>query len=140
MRKTGLPGILCLAMASAAAAGSPPPARPVPVMVGGNSEMDACGSLMRIAFRTRAPGNFAAVRAAPSTSAAERQRLFTGQRVLACQTVGEWTGIVYRTPGDGNDDDISACGVSSPIARRRAYIGPCASGWVASRLLALEAG
>ncbi|WP_275230113.1 hypothetical protein [Novosphingobium album (ex Liu et al. 2023)] len=109
----------------------------LPVRIGGAAELDACGSLARVARLKRGGENFLSVRARPSPRARELDRLGPGRLVWICDAAmdGAWTGIVYA-PAAGDAD----CGVGSPVPHRRAYAGTCASGWVASRFLEGVAG
>jgi hypothetical protein len=107
-----------------------------PVMVGGEAEFDACGGVHKVTGLKAKGDNFLSVRAAPSVKGKELGRLKMGQLVWSCDTAqeGEWIGVVYeRVPGQD-------CGVGTAIERRRAYAGPCASGWVSGRFLELVAG
>ncbi len=107
-----------------------------PVMVGGEAEFDACGGVHKVVGLKAKGDNFLSVRAAPSVRGRERDRLKMGRMVWSCDSTeeGEWIGVVYeRIPGQ-------ECGVGTPIAKRRAYAGPCASGWVSGRFLELVAG
>lgn len=108
------------------------------VMVGGSSEVDACSTLMRVKRRSSKGERFVAVRSAPSIKSAVTERLVSLQHVMACEAIGEWTRVVFDDPIDGHD--FVECGVSSPIAHRGPYDGECASGWVASHCLTVEAG
>ncbi len=115
---------------------------PVPVKVGGTIELDACGTVGRV-FRLRADGdNFLSVRAAPAKGARELGRLKAGHLVWICEDRPGWAGIVYD-PNPANQQPGSVplkCGVSTPIAKRSAYRGPCRSGWVASAFVEAIAG
>ena len=102
------------------------------VLVGGDGDADACGSLYRVNIR-ELPGNFLAVRAAPTLGAAILDRLEAGTAVFACEQEGDWLGVVY---GSG----VEECGVAQPIPTRGPYSGPCRSGWVYSRYLGGQAG
>jgi hypothetical protein len=125
----------CLISAGAVAA-PVPASKPRPVLVGGDAEFDACGGVHKVIGLKARGDNFLSVRAAPSTSGKELDRLRMGRMVWSCDSIneGEWIGVVYeRRPGDD-------CGVGTPIAKRRPYKGACASGWVAGRFLELVAG
>ncbi len=116
------------------AAQSAAPLRPeVPVMVGGDSEQDACGGTYRVRGLNPRGDNFLSVRSRPAAAGRELVRLRGGQMGYLCDASadGQWQGVVY-----GRID----CGVGTPIARSRPYRGPCASGWVSSRFVELVAG
>jgi hypothetical protein len=112
----------------------PPEPGQVPVYVGGEADLDACGGLGEVSGLDPAGDAFLAVRAGPSRRYAERDRLREGQRLWFCDQRGPWIGVVYG-PSDATD-----CQVSSPAPTRHAYGGPCRSGWVHERFVALLAG
>ena len=132
-----LPALLAAPILSApglAKSAALPAARPV--MVGGEAEFDACGGVHKVIGLKAQGDNFLSVRAAPTPKGKERDRLKMGRMVWSCDAAqeGEWIGVVYeRVPGQD-------CGVGTAIERRRAYAGPCASGWVSGRFLQLVAG
>jgi len=109
-----------------------------PVLVGGEADLDACGSVGEPMGLRSDGDNFLAVRAAPSSSAPIVFRLKSGQSFYMCDASGDarWTGIVFD-PGPESERD---CGVASPQAVRDAYAGPCFSGWVSTRYVRLVAG
>jgi hypothetical protein len=92
-----------------------------PVFVGGNADYDACTTEGVVHKLDPQGDNFLAVRDGPGTQHRMLRKLFTGDRVYICSSSGAWLGVVYG-PGD--------CGVSTPIARRSVYAGPCQAGWV----------
>lgn len=83
-------------------------------------------------------GETLAVHAAPFDAAAGAGAIPSGSRFFVCtRSLDErWMGIVWNDGGRLDD----SCGVSSPVAARRAYGGPCRSGWVASAFVSLAAG
>ena len=109
---------------------------PMPIRIGGDAEMDACGTASQVANLDPQGDNFLSVRDAPSTQTKERDRLDAGQMVSVCATENSWSGIVYSRDGDAETD----CGVDTPVATERNYTGPCRSGWVDSRYLEMQAG
>lgn len=97
-----------------------------PVTIGENGpRLEACGAMGQ-AMRVGASG--LAVRAAPFAEAQEVGRLAEGGRVHVCTRSldQKWLGVVILPPTPGD------CGLSEPVERRRAYDGPCLSGWVSS--------
>lgn len=104
-----------------------------PVMVGGEPSLDACGSTGVVAGLNPAGDGFLAVRSGPGTGHSIQDKIRNGQGVIFCDQRGSWVGIVYSKKG-------TSCGVSSPIARRQPYRGPCRSGWVHEKYLKLLAG
>lgn len=108
-----------------------------PVRVG---EAGASFAACQAAGTTRnlAAGQTLAVRAAPFDSAAVTAQIAPAARFFVCaRSIDEhWMGVVYEEGGTLS----SACGVSAPVPSRRAYVGPCRSGWVASASVRLVAG
>ena len=92
----------------------------VPVIVGGDPDIDAC-SFGEVSGLNPDGDNFLALRAAPSTNGALLARLAEGQNVWLCDQTGPWIGVVVH--------DETGCGFGSPIAEARPYGGPCKSGW-----------
>lgn len=122
-------------MLPAAPIGAAPP-RAVPVQVGGDEVLDACGSLAQVRGLKADGDGFLAVRAGPGTAYAMLDKLGNGREVYLCDGNGdgEWFAIVYPTaPG-------MKCEVGSPIAKKRVYRGPCKSGWVRSAWVEVMAG
>ena len=119
-----------LAAASAAAAEAE---RSVPVLVGGNGDLDACLSMAEVSgVRTSL-----AVRSGPGVSYPQRDALKQGSHVHVCDGPSNalWTPIVYAPAGSDGD-----CGVSHPIPAKGPYRGACKTGWVRSRWLSVVAG
>lgn len=102
----------------------------VPVMVGGEEDLDACGGVDTTVSAT-------AVRAGPGDHYPVVGHLERGAQVYACDVSpdGRWEGIVSY-PADRS----GGCEVSSPIPTRQAYHGTCRSGWVPADSLVLVAG
>ncbi|WP_300396622.1 hypothetical protein [uncultured Sphingobium sp.] len=114
-------------------------ARPVTIGEDG-PRLDACGVMGQV---TRAGGNGLALRAAPFAEAKSVATLAEGARLHVCtRSIDQkWLGVVVRpAPADGDGTPAVDCGVSSPVDRKQAYEGPCASGWVASAYVRLIAG
>jgi len=84
------------------------------------------------------PGTALPVRAAPFESAAAAGTIPAGGRFFICSRSldQKWFGIVYDEAGGL----AARCGVSDPVTARRAYDGPCRSGWVASAFVKVIAG
>jgi hypothetical protein len=115
----------------------PPLKQEAPVRVGEmGPNFDACSG----AGTTRhiEAGQTLPVRAAPFDDAAETGGIAAGQRFFICTRSHnqKWLGVVY----DESGTLTQSCGVSSPSTTRRAYDGPCRSGWVASAFVRLVAG
>ncbi len=129
--------LLPFAALAIAAQGTAPVRPEVPVMVGGDSEQDACGGTYRVRGLNPRGENFLAVRSRPTAGARELARLRNGQTGYLCASSadGQWQGVVYAPAGRDID-----CGVGTPISHSRPYRGPCASGWVSSRFVELVAG
>jgi hypothetical protein len=107
------------------------------VMVGGQSELDACNTTWKVVGRNPQGEVWLAVRSRPSVAAPQIARLRSGDMVYGCDGTGDqvWTGVVIYSA-----DPRINCGVSSVIVRRQPYRGPCASGWVSRQRLELVAG
>jgi hypothetical protein len=103
-----------------------------PLMLGGDAEYDACPSPGVVEGLNPRGDGFLSVRAGPSTDRREIDRLGNGVAVFICVIEGDWFGIVYP--------QSARCGVGSPWPRRRAYQGPCRSGWVHRRFVRQTAG
>lgn len=108
----------------------------VPVRVGGNEVLDACGSLGQVTGLNAEGDGFLAVRGGPGTAYALIDKLGNGREVYLCDGAddGRWLAIVYPTaPG-------MKCQVGSPIARKQVYRGPCKAGWVRAAWVVVMAG
>jgi hypothetical protein len=103
---------------------------PVPVRVGGEPNLDACATTGIVTGLKPTPGNYLAVRDGPGPAFERIHKLQLGDRVWLCDSAKGWVGVVH-----GED-----CGVATPIPVRKPYAGPCVSGWVSERFIALEAG
>lgn len=108
-------------------------ADPVPVMIGGEKELDACGATAVVSGLRRMEGNLLAVRRGPGLRYQQIDALAPGARVWLCDRKGRWAGVVY-SPTDKD------CGVATPSPARKPYSGSCLSGWVHEKYLTLEAG
>ena len=85
--------------------------------------------------RNVSQGETLPVRAAPFDTAEETASVPAGGRFAVCSRSHDqkWFGIVF---GEGEAHD---CGLSAPVTSRRAYDGPCRSGWVSSPFVKLVA-
>jgi hypothetical protein len=131
-----LPIILAgLLLALAAAEAREPTYLDVPVMIGGNADLDACPTEGRIVGLDPKGDNFLSVRTGPGGKPYhEIDRLHTDNRVFICGSKGHWLAVVYGESPDG------ACGVGTPWPVRKAYSGPCNFGWIHSRYVRVTAG
>ena len=111
-----------------------PSERPVQIGFDG-PRFDACASFGRVT-NLSVEGEGLAVLAAPAGNAQVIDRIGVGRGVSMCQKVGDWVGVVYAPDADDPID----CGTGSPVPTRRAYEGPCRSGWVDENFLKLVAG
>jgi hypothetical protein len=112
---------------------------PRPVLVGGFMHADSCTSTGTIGPLEQGGDGFVAVRAAPGTAARMLDRLKPGRPLWLCRDSanGQWVGVVYPDDENGMPD----CGVSDTAHDKPApYTGPCKSGWVMRRFIALSAG
>ena len=107
-----------------------------PVRVGElGPSFSACAA--RGATRDRRGPASVIVRAAPFEATREVDRLPAAAEFFVCSRTHDqrWFGIVYDRTGDG-----TRCGVDAAATRRRAYPGPCDSGWVASAQVRIISG
>jgi hypothetical protein len=106
----------------------------VPIMLGGDGDLDACGGLGVIVGLDPKGDGFLSVQSGPGGRPyREIDRLYNGNSVHICGQRGKWLSIVY--PANGRD-----CGISTPWPTRLPYTGPCRYGWVHSRYVRLTAG
>ena len=91
--------------------------------------------------RNLRPGETLPVRAAPFDTAPETEQVPADARFAICSRSHDqkWFGIVFDEAGPGQWGTGQDCGVSAPVASRRAYEGPCRSGWVSSPFVKLVA-
>jgi len=127
------PTILSLTLATLLSVGPTLAADPIPVMLGGEPEMDACPGWGEVRGLDPDGDGFLAVRTGPGTGYPMIDRLHEGDGVHFCDERGDWIGIVHGEPGQD-------CGADSPVARRQPYRGPCKSGWAHRNWLVLLAG
>lgn len=103
----------------------------VPVMVGGEPDLDACGGAGVIRGISSHGDGFVAVRSGPGTKYKLIDKIYhNGVSVAMCDAHRKWEGIVY---GGSN------CGTGSPIANKQPYSGPCKVGWVFGKYVKLVA-
>ena len=103
----------------------------VPVMVGGEPDLDACGAVGAIQGINRNGDGFVAVRSGPGSEHKMIDKFYhNGDMVSMCDSKGKWIGVVYG----------KNCGVGTPILRRKPYDGSCKSGWVYGKYVRLVAG
>ena len=109
-----------------------------PVKYGGNDVTDACAANSIVVGLNPNGDNFLAVKARPNLKSKRIDKLGPNAEVYPCDSTadGQWIGIVY----DGDGKWTPRCGVTSPVARRQSYDGPCQSGWVSAKYLELVAG
>lgn len=106
----------------------------VPVMVGGEATLDACGTLGAVTGLDPQGDNTLTVRNGPGTRYAAIDFLPPDRKVWICDQTGEWFAVVYAADGQ------TECNVSSPQAERAVYDGPCSAGWVSGRYVTILAG
>ena len=122
-------------LASALATAAP---RDVPVMVGAEAELDACGSWAKVKGLDPKGDGFLAVRGGPGSGYAQRDRLHEGDEFFVCSYSrdNKWLAIVYPRKGQ----DAGDCGVSTSLPKPVAYHGPCVWGWVHGKWIEFLAG
>jgi hypothetical protein len=108
--------------------------RPVPIVVGGDPDMAACGSVGKVEGLDPRGDGFLAVKAAPSFKAPRIDKIYNGQMVTICPgDNGDWYGIIYGPPKQD-------CNVTKPRSRAGPYTGPCRWGWAHKRWINAYAG
>ena len=130
-----LSGVASALVAGALSLAAPQPAaaQDRPIVLGGNDEFDACNSAGVVSGLDPRGDGFLSLRGGPGTQYREPRRLPAGARLIICHDQGEWLAVVVPTGSGG-------CGVTTPWPRRRAYSGPCPSGWVHRRWVTVTAG
>lgn len=122
---------------AADAAAAPSALGTVPVRIG---DMGASFAACSGAGTTRnlGAGETLPVREAPFDAAGEIGSVPAGAQFFICTRSHDqkWLGIVYEADGAL----AGRCGVSAPTTQRRAYDGPCRSGWVSSAFVKLISG
>lgn len=104
----------------------------LPVMVGGNEDLDACMSVGVIQpAKSLTDVN---IYSGPSTAAKVTAHLPEGRFVWICSEQKGWVGIVYPASNE------KFCEVSEPITPAQPYLGECQSGWVPAKFVELVAG
>lgn len=103
----------------------------------GGSSFSACAAAGTTRHIDAATGGTMMVRAAPFDTADETGAIPAGGRFFICsRSIDQrWMGVVYDSSGQLSP----GCGVSSPVATRRDYDGPCQAGWVPSAFVKLIA-
>jgi hypothetical protein len=106
---------------------------------------DYAGAWARIVGLKAGGDGFVSVRAAPSTAAAELDRLTKGRNIYAINPQDDWKkatfiGVIYSADPEMNAEAFeTACGVDNPpkpnAPVKRNYTGPCKSGWVHKRFI-----
>lgn len=127
---------VAIALLSSAATLAAP--RDVPVVVGQESELDACTSWAKVKGLNPKGDGFLAVRGGPATAHGLRDRLREGDEFFVCNYSRDnrWLAIVYPRKGQNAGD----CGVSTSLQKPTAYAGPCAWGWVHGKWVEFLAG
>ena len=92
--------------------------RPVWVGRNENRRADACSR------RMEPSGEGVDVRWSPAADSPVKARVT--DTVLACDSEGEWTGIVFGGPGQS----VDYCNLARRISGPTEYQGPCRQGWV----------
>jgi hypothetical protein len=126
--------LLALLLTTSSASLAESPSGSVPVYIGDDPGLDACLSWGEVQGLHHSK---LAVRRGPGVDYEQVDELDNGQGLYLCDASaeGDWIGVVYRT-GESEPD----CGVTSPVPERRAYDGPCKSGWVHRRWVRVIAG
>ena len=101
------------------------------------------GAIARIVGLRKGGDGFVSVRAAPSTKAAELDRLTASRPVIALTPATDWSkvtfiGVIYPAGGSGGVSLSVVCDFpETPPGPPfdRIYTGPCRSGWVHRRFV-----
>ncbi len=111
----------------------------VPVVVGGEEELDACAGIGVVSGLNPKGDGFLSVRSGPDVSYSEQDELREAAEVYICGASKDkrWLGIVYS---NSKSVSIYDCGVSSPVSPARPYRGKCRSGWVRAKWIKGVAG
>ena len=128
--------LLMLAVAGGAGAQGRPDHAAWTVKIGlAGPAVAACSGIGRPRGLDPRGDNFIAVKAGPDLSARRTDTLGPGARFFVCgqSPDGRWTSIVYAPGGVLSP----RCGVSAQVASPRRYAGPCYSGWLYTRYVAL---
>jgi hypothetical protein len=110
-------------------AGAPADSKPAP-----DTRSEACTSQgIVVKLGPRRPedpkSGFLSVRSGPGGSGYfETDRVYNGDRLIICNTIGPWHAIVYANRGQSLQECRANLTVKS--AGRATYSGPCRSGWV----------
>lgn len=122
-------------------------ARPVTIGEDG-PRLAACGALGEV--QGLGAGRTLDMQTAPFREAKRVSSLANGQRLFICtRSIDQrWLGVVVPPPSSQGPEaplDVVAlpsidCGVAYPVDGKRAYDGPCKSGWVSSGYVRLIAG
>jgi type IV secretory pathway TrbL component len=110
------------ASANTAANTSAPAGAARAVMMGGDAELDLCGSTARVKT-----GRTAIVREAPNAGAREIERLPAGTVLHICDPeleTSDWAGVAYKL------DSAAGCDLGRPSADEVPVPASCPSGWV----------
>jgi hypothetical protein len=131
MDRRGVVGaFLAAVLAGVALAPLAPAAEAVPVQFGGEADYDACAGIAIVTGVD--PGSVLNVRAGPGLGFRVTARLRPDAQVILCDERDGWEGIVFAL-------DRRDCGTGETVVPRRAYAGPCRTGWVHSSYLRLTA-
>ena len=98
----------------------------MPIVIGGDKELDACGGTGEVIGLDSKGDGFLSVQSGPDRSYREIDRLFNGNKIYICDQRGLWYAIIYSESRELTRE----CGVSRPWQTRQAYTGPCKYGWV----------
>lgn len=96
---------------------------PMSVMIGGEAEFDACAAIGIVSGLDPDGSNSLRVRNGPGTDHVQIDSVTDGQILYLCASEADWYGVVY-----GSEE--MDCEVSTPVAERIEYSGPCRWGWV----------
>ncbi len=102
---------------------------------------DLQGAFARVVGLKKGGDGFVSVRAAPSTKAAERDRLTLGRLVwtMPVEKGSSFVAVIYAEGSVASDDMEKQCNLPNPppasFPASQIYSGPCKHGWVHKRFV-----
>ena len=104
----------------------------VPILMHGAIGDDACPEKGRVVEVGSQPESFLPVQSGPGEAPfREIGRLNDGDRVVVCEKLGPWLGVVYGAA-------LLGCRTTILVPVEQTYTGPCDHGWVMSRNVGLD--
>ena len=101
----------------------------VPVMIAPSGSDDLCGGVGIVIGNDR---QHYSIHKKPERNAQEVIAVSSGSRLLLCDSVDGWYGVVVLKKGTN-------C-ISESVSERQKYMGPCVSGWIEKSVVRFFAG